>query len=772
MIMHRASVSAIAAILVALVMAITAVLVGTGNFLPPAAGSTGQPDKVDTEDFGLSDTSSPARTASDSRFKGAVFLDAGDRSVWFGTYVGGDAYTGTVTSTPFSLSGPEIQIPIIGYPASTGNSLALEILDAKGTVVDSIVFNSLNPKERVALWNISVKAWAGLSARLKLTDGLQGMQGWLGVGRPFGDSRWLANIPTNYARMMTAALAIAGLLFIPGAAFRTWSIRFPRNITLLPVPGLIMLAGFGLLIATGVIPGSVPGLSITLLSGCALTSAALGISWWRRGSPFEAADRSTFRIYAIVCATSLAYACLPLSVPQRDSPPWSPSVEITAPRREASLPFLTASRLLSSKDAKSLQAEVPYGSNSSESCGSVVPLCIASILAVFQVEPTLPTTHSINAWPMDSGGYFLGRIFGILTQALVIVAGACLARMLLPDAWARSLAWLAVAPVVLLNLDFPVPLLLAAFFSTLAVIAILENRSAILTGIACALAVITHPTAVILVGLVAGLLLSKAAIAHVDGARPNLGCACRRGLLFLAAFLPIVALWIHFGLRGNVMDLVVRAIAGDGHELERATDLGSWLMTRVSNVWYTLMPTALFFSPPPELAADSLLSVSLRWIDGYSGSLAGSVGYVAFLFCVMSAAEPVPEIRQLLLKWLIWGTLGLMLIVWGTSAGGLGRHGLESLSILMLVVTACASGLNDRAWRWLILATTAETLSLRSFGIFASQSLEGNAMSPQTIILSSIAIFGTIIPVIWYLRTEPAHGSSVPGSPSPPASAS
>lgn len=766
MTMHRASVSAIAAILVAVVMAITAVLVGTGNFLSPAAGSTVHTDKVGTEDFGLSDTSSPAQTASDPKFKGAVFLDAGDRSVWFGTYVGGDAYTGTVTSTPFLLSGPEIQIPIIGYPASTGNSLALEILDPKGTVVDSIVFRSGNPRERVALWSISAKAWTGLSARLKLTDGLNGMQGWLGVGRPLGDSRWLANIPTNYARMMTAVLAIAGLLFIPGAALRTWSSRFPTNIALLPVPGLIMLAGFGLLIATGVIPGSVPGLSITLLAVFALTSAALGVSWWRRGLPFESTDCSTFLIYATVCTASLAYACLPLSGPQRDSPPWNPSIEITSTQRETPLPFLTASRLLSRKDAKSPRAKTP------ELRESFVPLCIVSILAVFQVEPILPTTHSITAWPMDSGGYFLGRIFGIFTQAFVIFAGACLAKMLLPGACRRSLTWLAVAPVVLLNLDFPEPLLVTAFFSTLAVISILENRSAILTGIACALAVITHPTAAIMVPLVSGLLLSIAAISHVEGARPNLRGACRRGLLFLAALLPIVALWMHFSLRGNGMDHVVRTIAGDGHGLDRASDLGSWLMARVSNVWYTLMPTALFFSPPPEFVADSLLSASLRWVDGYAGSLAGSVGYGAFLFCVMAAAEPVLEIRRRLLKWLIWGTLGLMLIVWGASAGGLGRHGLESLSILMLVVTACASGLNDRAWRWLIFATTAEALSIRAFGIFASQSLGLSATSPQTIILSSIAIFGTIIPVIWYLRTEPAHGSSVPNTPSPPESVS
>ncbi|MBP7141163.1 MAG: hypothetical protein KBA71_04605 [Opitutaceae bacterium] len=770
--MHRVPVSAIAAFLVAVALAAAALLVGTGNFVSPAARSANQIDKANAELFGLSEASSPSQTVPDERFKGAVFLDAGDRSPWFGTYVGGDSYTGTVRSTSFPLAEPKIHIPVIGYPDSNGNSLALEILGPDGTVIDSIVCQSGNSMEKIELWTVSVKAWVGHRARLKLTDGLTGMRGWLGVGHPLGVSRWLANVPTNYTRLVIAILAIAGLLFIPGAALRTWSPRFSRSIALLPVPGLLMLAVLGPLVATGVLPGSTRLFSIAVLLGSALTSAGLGLLWWRRGSPFVAADRSPFLIYACVCGSSLAYACLPLSVPQRVSPPWSPLMEITSAQRETLLPFLTASHLLNRGKVPPQGTDPVDGIRAPEYRAPFVPLCIVSLLTIFRVDPVLPTTASVGAWPLDPGGYFLGRIFGILTQAFVLLGGVCLAARMLPQAWRRALTWLAVAPVVLLGTDFPAPLLLAAFFCTLAVISILGSRSAPLAGIGCSLAVVTHPTACLMILPVAGLLLHDAATCHDGKCGARLGIAIRQGLLFFAVLLPVLALWIHFSTRGNALDLTLRTIAGDGHELARASDPGSWLMARVSNLWYTLMPTALFFIPPPEIAADSLLSASLRWVDGYAGSLAGHVGYFAFLFCATLAAEPGRDFRRRVWGWLIWGALGLMLAVWGTSSGGLGRHGLETLSILLIVVASSTSGLGDRAWKWLMIATTAEAVSLRAIGIFSSASLGSSAISPQTVILSLIVITGTILPLVWYLRTDPGHVSPAIKHPPPSTVAS
>ena len=770
--MHRASVFAIAALLASLALAVAALLVGTGSFIEPAVRPTGQVDKIDADNFGLSDTSSRPQTTPDLKFRGAVFLDAGDRSAWFGTYVEGDAYTGTATSTPFPLSKSEVQIPVIGYPNSTGNSLALEILDSNGTVVDSIVFRSDNPMEKVAIWNVSVKPWAGHRARLRLTDGLHGMGGWLGVGRPVSYSRWLAEVPTNYWRMIIAVLAIAGLLFIPGAALRTWSTRFPKSFALLPIPGLLMLAGFGLVIACGGMRNLVPLFSMSLLVGLALVSATLGVHWWRCGSPFDSSDRSAFLIYACVCMASLAYAYLPLSGPQRGSHPWNTLIETTPSQRETPLPFAAAIRLLNRGDPSSQESNPSNGTQAPEIRAPFVPLCIVSLLTVFQVNPALPSTASIGAWPMDSGGYFLGRIFGILTQAFVIFGGVCLAALLLPEAWSRTLAWLAVAPVVLLNADFSEPLLLAAFFCTLAVIAVAAGRSAIPAGLACSLAIATHPTASLMVLPVAGLLLHNAAVPINEKSGPRLSVACLRSLLFLAALLPIVALCTLFDSPGNAIAQTVRLITSDGHGIDPASDLGSWLMARVSNAWYTLMPTALFFSPPPEISADSLLSAPLRWIDGYAGSLAGNAGYLAFLFCVAVGAEPGHGLRQRLWRWLFWGALGLMLTLWGGSAGGLGRHGAESLSILLIVVCSCTPGLNDRLWGWLLIAATVEAISLRTIGIFASHPLGSSALSPQTIMLSLIALLGTIIPCIWYLGNEPRLRSCRSSLPSPTAAAS
>lgn len=749
--MLRLPASAITAFVLATALALAAALVATGKLLPSADSGSRQATAAAERPFGMNGTGSAALGASDAKFKGAVFLEAGDRSVWFGTYVGGDAYTGTALSTEFSISESEIAIPIIGYPSSPGNSLALEILGTQGDVVHSITCQARNPRESVGIWSIDVSAWIGHRARLRLFDGLTSMRGWLGAGPPLSGHLWLANASTNFSGLLISTLAMIGLLFIPGALLSTCSSRFPRQAALLPLPGLMMLVLAGLGVWAGLLPRSSTALSVVILGLAALTSAGLGIRWCRAGSPFGSADRSLFLLYGCICLGSLAFASLPLSVPQSFSPVFKPDGGFVTSGHEGASVFLTARDLFNGGRLNSNQTRQPNGESLPAFKSPLVPLGVVSLLSIFHVNPAQPTMQTAGEWPLDSGGWFLGRALGILTNAFVILGGAWLAVLLAPEAGRRSMAWLSVAPVVLLNADSPTPLLLAAYFSMLAVASGLAGGSVFLAAVFCALAVLSHPTAGMFLPPIIGFLMLHAAVPRDRSSVRRVGVGAGYGLALPFLVLLMLSPWIMLSFRGSAMTEVLGSLAGDGHGMNRAADPGSWLMARVSNFWYTLMPTAAFFSPSSAATPELLMSFPLLWIDGYVRSLPGNVGCIAFLFCAMVATQRKPDALRPLWRWLVWGALGLMIVLWGSSAEGLGRHGLESIAIALIVVTACAPGVQDRVWKWLIIATTVEALSLRAIAICFSRSFRLSALSAETLILSTIVALATIAPLLWYL---------------------
>ncbi len=167
------------------------------------------------------------------RIIGAAALSPVDfRNTFFGTHVDGPPFTGRAQSSPFPLTSPWLVIPFAGFPASSGNSLRLQIEDRTGRLLAEITCPGPNPAD-IDFWSIDVRAYAGQQARLVFYDGRSDAEGWLAAAppQPAQDAdrarrlqrSWKLERTTGAHRSL-AVIFGSLLLFTLGLAFR----RRPR----------------------------------------------------------------------------------------------------------------------------------------------------------------------------------------------------------------------------------------------------------------------------------------------------------------------------------------------------------------------------------------------------------------------------------------------------------------------------------------------------------------------------------------------------------------
>lgn len=740
----------------------------------PAAATAADAPEPGVPGFGLR---SPDRPAAD--FSGAVFVVSGPASAWFGTYAGGDGFTGRVVSTPFTLAGGMLHVPIIGYPTSPGNALDLDVLDARGRTVRRIPYRGPNPREYPGLWDIPIGAFSGRQGRLVLVDGTTHPGGWLGVGAPVMRTRpgaaWLRGVPRNYGWFAVVVLACVSLLFVPGLALRTfWSRDYPRGAAYLALPGLGLLTTGGLLAWIG---GSdaIAWLAPSWLLAHAALAGWLARRWWRDGMPLGRGETAALGVYACVAVAALAYGVLPLTVAQEFDARSAEQGRMIASPPDSSIPYRTAVYFWHQKSGRNDRV-VYFGDDwSVASRGPVAPLMVTAGFAAFGVQPHDPPSDSLDAWPAAADGYDVARIIGILTNALVVLAGASLARRLATPAAARlALAWLAVAPLVAINTDFLWPKLLAAFFVLLALEALVDDQPAWWSGGAVALAYLSHPVGGLFAIPLATFAMHRAWRQAEGGTSRRMRSAFAAGLRLTGATVACLVPWLAYKAWVGFADPFPHYPLGDGRGFAAAASVTSWLQCRWDNLWLTLTPAGFYFSPFMHAWLDGPLSEPLRWAIGYAKSLPGEVGLLAFCLAAITtlrrARTPVLSLTRL---HLLAGALALMLVFWGFSNDGLGRNCLEPLGAL-LIVYASAAAPGWRAWRWILPVTALETLSVRVLGVVFNPGFNAAALNTEAIVLATIAAAATVAPAIWFLvtsRGEPAgrprtqinHPSASPG---------
>lgn len=142
------------------------------------------------------------------------------RQRFFGTLLGGPAFTGTVESSLFPITTPWLIIPFAGFPASAGNGLYLRVEDARGNTLNEFICPGPNPAE-IDFWAVDVREFIGRSARVVLYDGRSDTESWVAAAPPQPasspeqaaiDRQKRAEEPTRFGQVSLGLIALAALL--------------------------------------------------------------------------------------------------------------------------------------------------------------------------------------------------------------------------------------------------------------------------------------------------------------------------------------------------------------------------------------------------------------------------------------------------------------------------------------------------------------------------------------------------------------------------------
>ncbi len=330
-----------------------------------------------------------------------------------------------------------------------------------------------------------------------------------------------------------------------------------------------------------------------------------------------------------------------------------------------------------------------FGEWSVTARGPLVPLAVNTLLHIFRAKPDDPPNLGRASWPVTRQGAHIARIFGWMTNALVVLGIAHLLSALGVDPRGRrlALAWAALAPVTLINSVFLWPKLLATYFLLLACSAVVQ-ASWIAAGVWAALAWLSHPVGALFLPPLFLLLIWEAY------RRPDAGGGLWREVVrasayFCGATAGVVGPWLIFKLVLGYPDRFTQYLVGDGRGTMPAASLSTWLNTRVDNFWLSLSPGAFIYSGNMKQWAEGPLSEAMRWTIQYAKTLPAGVGFSLCWLAFASFALATEDARRASLKYLFCGSaLVVMLIFWGFSNDGLGRNCLEPLTIMVIALTA------------------------------------------------------------------------------------
>jgi len=681
-----------------------------GLLLAATPGRAGERAMQRPTDFELRavDGANPGAT------RGAVALiRASLRPEFVGTYIAGDATVGEFLSNSVPIAAPIIYLPLAGYPTLPGNRLEVEILDGQNGVVRTLVCDAANPGERPHVWRLPGEFSTAARLRVRLIDRTTARFGWLGVGAPvfLGESvepAWLERrLFARESSWWRFAFGLAAMLIVIWGPGLWWSRHGGdpvARLALAPVWGMVSLAvvGAGLWIARAAkTPGAEWGLTLWLLG----SAAGAGWACWRRWGR-EAVAWRIGGIYLALVAAAQFYWLTPAPVAAER---WSESVfrgRIVAAPPDMVIPFFTAAYMHHGKNGREDRASYFGVEWAITSRGPLVPLMLNAALTLCRVHPHDPIGIPEEEWPADEAGFFVSRIMGAVTNALVVF-GAVYLLGALGLRSPRSLVWgaalLAASPVALLHTVFLWPKLLAAYFGCLALADTLTGRPAWRIGAWLALAYGSHP--------VGGLLWPAVACAWAWRANGGLGGRWRSWLSFMARGAQVAGVtlafllpWLLYKIWVGHPELLFNYPFGDGREWLPAVSIRSWLQCRLDNFIITFVPFVHIRSDWARYVDGVTLAGWLRWPLHAEFTLAGGLGAAGFALAIYALATRATSQGAARLRWVIVGTVGVMLVYWGYNRGGLGRNCLEPATVLIAVLAADRA--NSLPW-WLRVAGLA-----------------------------------------------------------------
>lgn len=492
----------------------------------------------------------------------------------------------------------------------------------------------------------------------------------------------------RYLTFGAKALAVVWLLLIPGLV---WLQRRGLSLPWLPVPGMVLLAVAGLLfwVAPG---GVIQGLLVTLffvygsLSAWFLVSLRTRVTRQEFGRQIaEEGGKTALLITALVFVQAMAIGVNPHPVAQELGEDSAIPGRMVASPPDHGIPYQTADYMFHGYDGIERSKDY-FGDWNVTSRGPLVPLGINALFRLMGGNPDAERTR--DDWPVTTSGEDLARVYGWALNACVLLGafGLLVALRVPRAARTMGLIWLALSPLLTINVLFLWPKLLAAYFVLLAITALVQRRP-VLAGSMMALAWLSHPVGALLVpavGLFAFLLLFRWSWSSLAQAFRSCGW-------WAVALAVCMMPWLIFKAHLGYSDAFFDYLLADGRGPVPAVSASSWLMARVSNFWLTLAPGAFFFSPHMHEWIFGPVSEPLRWAVQYAKTLPGHLGFSCFLVAYASLLRRTDSASlRSLRNGVLFAGFFTMIVFWGYSTDGLGRNSLEPLSVI-LVIYAVAS---------------------------------------------------------------------------------
>jgi hypothetical protein len=685
---------------------------------------------------------------------GAAALNLNETTPVWGSYLPTDGFVGVLTSSNFPIDFDRLSIPVAGYPSSAGNRLELEWMDPGPRSDAPVVFSGADPGESVQLWTIDTRAYRGRTARLKLVDQRDQLQGWLAIGEPRavdgGGDVLLVERPRNrtYVVFFATAGVIACFLWIPGAMYAAWrpQSRF-SSVAYRPLFGLLSLVLLGLSVWV-FHQGGNANFARFYIAAHLVPALWLGL---RRDvvveTPVSAEGRLTLVCYGTLCLGILVFSTIPLPVAEEALPFTAAQSRAVLTSPDHWIPYATAAYMFSGRDGKK-DSDLYFSTDwSIASRGPVAPLAIVALFNLFGAKPPDPLGLIGGGYPAASEYFFIARIFGVMTNAFVVVVIPLLLRRLgvtRKATIAAALAWACLAPVTWIETAYVWPKLLAVYFLFLAAADILAEEYDGSAGFWAAFAWAAHPLGALFWPGLAALMIGRQTSRSIK--------PCTISFARFGAGAAIVVLpWFLYKVWLGRPDVFLRYPLGDGRGFLSALSWKSWWVARWRNAWYTLMPTAFYFSDRSKELGGVKMGGAIRWALQYSKTLPGNIGFVMLVPAYRAVARTLPAKPQRL-KWsFIVLPLLVMLLYWGYSDDGFGRNCLQPASLGLIVVTM---GSITTTPRWLPVALGllgCENLFFLGLNFFAARTFALEQLTGETVApLVGCAVLATVPLLFWY----------------------
>lgn len=497
-----------------------------------------------------------------------------------------------------------------------------------------------------------------------------------GVSAPF----WIEGEPMGGAEMLVrtalSLLLAAALVLLPGLALRACSLRAPRSLAFLPLPGLALLVltgGACWLLAPTVGPQrAASAILLPVLLACTVVAA-------RRPLLFPEEWR-IFALYLTVVSLATARAA------------WSPLVENelyggrisrtleTGDRSDSRVSFHTVQVIARGDSPYSSLSAHYYAPWSFSHRGPLAGMAAAPLVFLSGARP--PAQMPDQPWhPFDPEGFAAYRIAMISFAALCILICSSLAARLGGDPLAAA-ALVAATPFVVHETFFTWPKLLAGSLVLLS-LALAVRKQPLRGGALLGAAYLVHPLALFSLP-VAGL-----------GMRKEL----RALLLFFFGVAAAFAGWrLVNGPHFAQADFVAYLLQSDKHAAQGPAD---WLAGRALGLANTLLPLASFL----YLLRKKLFQTPLdAFVFQYWLSAPFALGAIAL---PVFARRLLQADREVLFIVLIVPLL-VFAGYWGGAATGLMREGLHAWALCLLLICAVAPA---RA-RWETVLLDLRTLEI------------------------------------------------------------